>query len=96
MEICSKKFITCCWLHNFLLEEDAMDRSIVRIGRGQPIEGDGIWLSSRRTTEGEEEKHHEEESPEDRELSQAFQQRRALLVNHLYFFRQKGKILEGR
>ncbi len=44
MEICSNIFITCCWLNNFLLE-DVMERSNVRVGRGAPIDDDGIWLS---------------------------------------------------
>jgi len=44
MEVCSNIFITCCWLNNFLLE-DVMERSNVRVGRGAPIDDDGIWLS---------------------------------------------------
>jgi hypothetical protein len=34
----------------------------------------------------------EDYSDEDRELSQAFLQRRQLLVKHLHIFRQKGPI----
>ena len=97
MEICSKIFITCCWLNNFLL--DLMERSNVRVGRGAPIDDDGIWLSGttekereQEETDEEDEEESEEESEEDCKLSQAFLQRRGLLVKHLHLFRQKGAI----
>ena len=40
----------------------------------------------------EEKEESEEELGEDRELSQAFLQRRGLLVTHLHLFRKKGAI----
>jgi hypothetical protein len=76
-----------------------MERSNVRVGRGTPIDEDGIWLSGLRTEEREHEEmeedgeeESEQQSDEDRELSQAFLQRRQLLVKHLHLFRQKGPI----
>ncbi len=39
---CNKIFVTCCWLHNFLL--DFMERNDVRVGSGGPLVGNGIWL----------------------------------------------------
>ena len=76
-----------------------MERSNVRIGRGAPIDDDGIWLSGltseeRLRVEMDEDGDDEIEdySDEDRELSQAFLQRRQLLVKHLHIFRQKGPI----
>ena len=99
MEICSNIFITCCWLNNFLLE-DVMERSNVRVGRGAPIDCDGIWLSGMTEEEKREQEEMDEENKEeseeelgeDRELSQAFLQRRGLLVTHLHLFRKKGAI----
>jgi hypothetical protein len=44
MEVCSIIVIACCWLNNFLLE-DVMERSNVLVGRGAPIDDDGIWMS---------------------------------------------------
>jgi hypothetical protein len=79
--------------------DDVMERSNVRIGRGAPIDDDGIWLSGltseeRLRVEMDEDGDDEIEdySDEDRELLQAFLQRRQLLVKHLHIFRQKGPI----
>ena len=75
-----------------------MTRTNVRVGRGAPIDYDGIWLSGMT----EEEREHEEtniveyEEESDREQSQAFLQRRGLLVKHLHMFCQKGTIQEAR
>ena len=77
-----------------------MERSNVRVGRGALIDDDGIWLSGmmeegkREQDEMDEEdkEESEEESDKDCELSQAFLQRRGLLVKHLHLFRQKGAI----
>jgi hypothetical protein len=78
---CDKIFVTCCCLNNFML--DLMERTNVRVGRGAPMGDDGIWLSGPRDVEPEE---------TDRVLSTLFDQRRNLLVNHLYLFRKKGNI----
>ncbi len=40
--ICEKVFVTCCCLHNFML--DLTERNNVRIGGGYPIGHDGVWL----------------------------------------------------
>ena len=96
MEICSKFFITCCWLNNFLL--DLMERSNVRVGHG---DDDSIWLSGTTEEEKEQAERDEEdeggskdesESEEDHELLQAFLQHRGLLVKHLHHFCHKGAI----
>ena len=72
-----------------------MERSTVRVGRGAPLDDDGLWLSGR--AEGVEEQADGDEEPElesaeDRDLAQAFMQRRGLLVKHLHHFRRKGVI----
>ena len=82
--ICEKIFVTCCCLNNFLL--DLMEKTNVRIGRGGPMNDDGIWLSGGpRDIEPED---------TDRVLSAQFIQRRNLLVTHLHLYRQKGAIPE--
>ncbi len=72
-----KFFVTCCCLNNFML--DLMERTNVRVGRGAPMDDDGIWLSGPRDDEPEE---------TDCVLLTLFDQRRNLLVNHLYLFRK--------
>ena len=75
-----------------------MERSTVRVGRVAPLDDDGLWLSGR--AEGEEEQADGDasedepvaESEDDRELAQAFMQRRGLLVKHLHHLRRKGVI----
>ena len=70
-----------------------MERSNVRVGRGAPIDDHGIWLSGMTEEEQEqEETNTEDEEESDRKLSQAFLQRRGLLVTHLHLFRKKGAI----
>ena len=84
---CKEIFVTCCCLHNYLL--DMMESSNVRVGRGWSLENDGIWLS-------EQHNHTIEENNDktDRLLSTLFPQRRNLLVHHLYLFCKKGGKLE--
>ena len=43
INVCNNFFMTCCCLHNVLL--NLMDRHNIRVGRGGPLENDGIWLS---------------------------------------------------
>lgn len=79
--LCEKIFVTCCCLHNFML--DVMEITNVRVGRGSPMGDDGIWLSGPRDVEPEE---------TDRSLSMQFEQRRMLLVHHLYQLRKLGNM----
>jgi hypothetical protein len=46
MRTCSEIFITCCCLHNIML--DMMERMAMplRVGRGMPTGTDGIWLGN--------------------------------------------------
>ena len=78
--ICEKLFVTCCCLNNFLL--DLMERTNVRVGRGAPIDDDGIWLDGHTTFFSQD--------TSELELSKQFAGRRSLLAKHLHVFRQKG------
>jgi len=82
---CEKIFITCCVLNNYL--SDLMERSQVRVGRGAPDAGDGIWLSGPRYVDPEE---------MDRLMSVKFTRRRSLLVKHLYVARKNGRVTSVR
>ncbi len=82
---CEQIFITCCVLHNFLL--DLMVRNQVRAGRGYPIGNGGLWLSGHSTV-------NVDNNPTDRQLLIQFGMRRKLLANHLRVFRKKGPIAE--
>ena len=79
INICEKIFVTCCCLHNFLL--DLMDRSTVRVGRGYPIGDDGMWLSGN---------SNNVDDSCDRELSIKFGMRRDKLAKHLKVFKEQG------
>jgi hypothetical protein len=48
INVCGKVFTTCCCLHNFLL--NLMERHNIWVGRGGPLENDGIWLNRNTAT----------------------------------------------
>ena len=81
---CEHIFITCCVVHNFLL--DLMVHNQVRVGLGYPICNDGLWLSGHTV--------NVDNNPTDRQLSIQFGTRRKLLANHLCVFKKKGPIAE--
>ena len=79
---CEEVFNACCCLHNFML--DQMERNRVRVGRGVPIERDGVWLDGNTV------------ATEATEVMQPmrFAKRRSLLEKHLYVLRKQGPILD--
>ena len=79
IKICEKVFVTCCCLHNFLL--DLMEQSTVRVGRGYPIGDDRIWLSGN--------SNHVDDSCE-HVLSIKFGLHRDKLAKHLKVFKEEG------
>ncbi len=42
--VVEKIFVVCCILHNSMLTEMESKKSDVRVGRGVPLPGDGVWL----------------------------------------------------
>ena len=44
MEFIEKVFSVCSILHNLMLTEMELRDCDVRVGRGAPLPGDGIWL----------------------------------------------------
>ncbi len=81
--VCDQNFVTCCCLHNFLLDVMVRERNM-RVGWGYPIGADGLWLDGNTLVEEETERH----------LATRFGQRRSLLATHLQVFCQKGPITE--
>ncbi len=71
---CEKILWACCCLHNFLL--DVMERNDVRVGRGAPLLGDGIWLDGGSDTANED--------GGDRMLAFKFGERRKILAQLIY------------
>jgi hypothetical protein len=74
--ICEKIFVTCCCLHNFML--DLMGRNNVKIGCGYPIGLNKVWLD-----------RHTAELPTntiERHLTMQFGHRRLVLAKHLCVF----------
>jgi hypothetical protein len=73
---CKQIFITCCVLHNFLL--DLMVHNHVRAGRGYPINNNRLWLDGHTV--------NIDNNVTDRVLSIQFAMRRKILANHLCVF----------
>ncbi len=71
--VCKKIFVTCCCLHNFLL--DLMECNDVCIGRGATLGEDGVWLDGHTTPLSD--------GASDRMDAFWFGQHRALLAMHL-------------
>ena len=44
ISVTEKNFVVCCILHNNMLTEMESKESNVRVGRGIPLRGDGVWL----------------------------------------------------
>jgi len=80
IRLCEKIFVTCCCLHNFLLDQQ-MERGSHRVGRGCPIGDDGIFLDGHTNRQG-----RDSESG----LSLQFGRRRSLLSIHLKVFCKSG------
>ena len=79
---CEKIFVTCCCLHNFLV--DIMEWKVKRVNRGEPIDQhEGLWLEG-----------HTPSNPEfsGRTLEFQFNFRRNILAQHLHIFRQRGTV----
>ncbi len=78
--MCKKLFVTCCCLHNFLL--DLMERNNVLVVRGALLGEDGVWLDG----------HPPSDGASDRMDTFWFGQCRTLLATHLKVFWEKGPI----
>jgi hypothetical protein len=46
MKICSEIFVSCCCLHNIMLDMMQRMAKPPRVGRGMPIGTDGMWLGN--------------------------------------------------
>jgi hypothetical protein len=76
IEKCEKKFIGCCVLHNFLLNQMVQNR--MRVGRGYPIDDDGLWLDGHIV--------NVDTNASERFLSIQFGKKRSLLAKHIHEF----------
>ena len=82
---CEKIFVTCCCLHNFLV--DIIEWKVKRVNCGGPIDQhDGLWLEG-----------HTPPNPESsgRTMEFRFNQRRNILAQHLHIFRQRGTVQDS-
>jgi len=80
MRVCEKIFVACCWLHNFLLEENEIGYH--KVGRGTPIGNDGVFLDGHTELPA---------TTSETGLSVQFGKRRKLLATHLKVFRNMDK-----
>jgi hypothetical protein len=79
-----RRYIGCCVLHNFLL--DQMVRNNRRVGHGYPIGDDSLRLDGHTV--------NVDTTASKRFLSIQFGKRRSLLAKHLRVFCQKGPIVD--
>ena len=86
MHVVEKVFTVCCMLHNNMLTEMESRESEVRVGRGVPLEGDGIWLQGNdrfdMDADGE---------GESRALAAQWSCRRTQLADHIYYCAKRDK-----
>ncbi len=76
IKVVDKIFVVCCMLHNNMLTEMDSIESDVRVGRGVPLPGDGIWLHGDGRSFGVE---------DDRALSTLWGKRRNQLAEHVHY-----------
>jgi hypothetical protein len=87
IKICQQLFVTCCVLHNMMLDEMMKDDSKSKIGRGVCLPNDGIWLAG----------HTPKpvistiSSNKTKELSIKFHERRSILATHLNVWQRVSK-----
>jgi hypothetical protein len=83
MEFIEKIFSVCCILHNMMLSEMESRDCDVRVGRGAPLPGDGVWL---RGDDREFDNHGE-----DCELAMLWGNRREQLAEHNHYCAKRDK-----
>ena len=82
IHVVEKVFVVCCMLHNNMLSEMKTTDSDARVGRGGPIDGDGLWLR------GDEREFAVEDN---RLLATLWGQRRAQLAKHIKYCDKQAK-----
>lgn len=85
IKTCSEIFVTCCCLHNIML--DMMERmpKPPRVGRGMPIGTDGIWIGNPSDLTSD--------NQSDRILASQWNDRRWRLVEHLKVWKSRGNMM---
>ena len=83
MKYVEKAFTVCCMLHNDMLTEMESRDCDVRVGRGAPLPGDGIWLRG-------DERQFDDEG-EDADLAFLWASRREKLAEHIHYCARRDK-----
>ena len=83
MKYIEKVFTVCCMLHNDMLTEMESRDCDVRVHRGAPLPGDGIWLRG-------DERQFDEEG-EDADLAFLRASRREKLAKHIHCCARRDK-----
>ena len=86
IQVCQHIFVSCCVLHNMMLDEMIREEPPPRIGRGCCMPNDGVWLEG--PTELGVEQHV---SKTTNLLKLNFHRRRNLLAHHLWVWKSKCK-----
>ena len=87
IKVCQDVFMTCCVLHNMMLDKMEREEAPPRIGRGCHMPYDGMWLegpSAVGPTTGK-------RTQQDKEMSMDFHRRRNILADHIRVWKSKCK-----
>jgi len=88
IHICQQIFVSCCVLHNMMLDEMTKDDANSKIGRGCCLPNDGMWLEGATEMTVVDTKRLNKQA---RQLSMKFHSRRKILATHLHIWRIKSK-----
>ena len=83
MEFVEKVFTVCYMLHNGMLTEMESTDCSIRVGRGAPLPGDGIWL------QGDDRVFDNDR--EDNALTLLRTRRREMLAEHIHYCAKMAK-----
>jgi hypothetical protein len=86
--ICEKVFVTCCVLHNMMLDEMVREPPPPRVGRGCRMPNDGMWLDG--PTELSVEDMYPQSADGKKERAE-FHRRRNILATHIVHWKVKCK-----
>lgn len=83
MLTCEKIFVTCCILHNMMLDQMERSNTNHRATRGCPQEGEGLWIRGPGVTQYD---------PNESDLAHKWGKRRLALARHHHFVSKKQRL----
>jgi hypothetical protein len=84
--VCEMVFVSCCVLHNMMLDEMKREPPPERLGRGCQMPNSGMWLAGPTELTNEE---RNVTSRIEKQIRNKFHQRRNLLAKHIWWWNVK-------